>query len=210
MVKAFLLKEFVGQGFWKPVAAGKKNQHNTVVFRFGKPKCRLRWFLLHKGVSIPLLCSGKHHLKQFKIITMKTTVKIWVIAIVAGLSACKNQDDVQPSQNNNSGNSQITGKVWKVDYFGERGEDETHKFNGYTFRFFPENVVAISSPDGAFEGAWNISNSTGSNRFYLNATGNYQMTEISDDWLIVENSSTLIWLGDDNPQSAGTLRFVVQ
>lgn len=137
---------------------------------------------------------------------MKTTVQILLLACVVWLSSCKKSDDVQPSTNN----TQIADQIWKVGYFGDSGKDETHKFTGYTFRFLENSKISIDSPEGKFEGSWNMTGNSGSGRFYINTSGNYQLTEINDDWLIVESSSTILWLGDDNPESAETLKFVRQ
>jgi len=141
---------------------------------------------------------------------MRITMKILALAVIVSAAACKKTNDAQPSQNSSGNNSLMTGQVWKVGYFGDNGKDETYKFNGYTIQFLENKVVTINAPGGSFEGTWNIANDSGLNRFYLSASGNYPMTEINDDWLIVETSSTLIWLGDDNPDKTKTLKFVSQ
>lgn len=141
---------------------------------------------------------------------MKTTIKLFLIALTIGLASCSKSNDDNPSNNNNNSN-QVTGN-WTVTYYFDSGKDETSDYNGYTFDFASSGVLTAMNSQSTFTGTWRISDrssddDSSSNKLVIAITGNKYMDDLQDDWLIVSISDNEIRLMDDNISSAEELRF---
>jgi len=141
---------------------------------------------------------------------MKTTAKLFLLALTISLVSCSKSNDDNPSNNNNN-NNQVAG-TWTVTYYFDSGKDETSDYNGYSFDFASNGVLTSTHSSGSFTGTWRIGDNSSdddssSNKLVINITGNKYMDDLQDDWLIVKITDTEIWLQDDNPASAEELRF---
>ncbi len=141
---------------------------------------------------------------------MKTTIKLFLIALTIGLASCSKSNDDNPSNNNNNSN-QVTGN-WTVTYYFDSGKDETSDYNGYTFDFASSGVLTALNGQSTFTGTWRIGDrssddDSSSNKLVITITGNKYMDDLQDDWLIVSISDNEIRLMDDNISSAEELRF---
>jgi hypothetical protein len=141
---------------------------------------------------------------------MKTSIKLFVLALAISLASCSKSNDDNPSDNNNV-NDQVSGN-WTVTYYYDSGKDETSDYSGYSFEFATDGTLTATHSTGTFAGTWRIGDSSSdddssSNRFVITITGNKRMDDLQDDWVIDSISDTEIRLRDDNPASAEELRF---
>ncbi len=145
---------------------------------------------------------------------MKTSIKLFLLALTISLASCSKSNDDNPSNNNNNSNNtteQVSGE-WKVTYYFDSGKDETHNYSGYTFTFNTGGQMQAVNGSGTYNGTWQLGDrssdyDSASNKFVINITGNKQMDDLQDDWLIVKITNTEIWLQDDNITSGEELRF---
>jgi hypothetical protein len=145
---------------------------------------------------------------------MKTSIKLFVLALAISLASCSKSNDDNPSNNNNNNsniNEQVSGN-WTVTYYFDSGKDETSDYSGYSFEFATDGTLTAIHSTGNFAGTWRIGDSSSdddssSNRFVITITGNKRMDDLQDDWVIDSISDTEIRLRDDNPASAEELRF---
>lgn len=143
---------------------------------------------------------------------MKTSIKLFLLALTVSVASCSKSNDDNPSNNNsNPTNEQVSGD-WKVTYYFDSGKDETHNYSGYTFSFNTGGQMQAINGSGTYNGTWHIGDrssddDSASNKFIINITGNKQMEDLQDDWLIEMITDTEIRLKDDNPASAEELRF---
>lgn len=151
---------------------------------------------------------------------MKTLAHILVLSLVITSAACSKTDDAKtPSALSSTAKQEIIADTWQVSSYIDNGKDETSKFSGYSFTFSENGILTATNSGTTFTGTWLIgSDHSGSddsshqsgddNKLIINITGNYQMDELSDDFLIGSISETEIVLSDDNPLKIKELRFI--
>lgn len=118
-----------------------------------------------------------------------------------GLAACNPDDD--------SNANPVTGNPpqgkWTVTYFWDKVKDETGKFSGYTFEFQSGGIFSAVKGTQTWTGTW--SHNSSSTKLIINITGNDALDELTDDWLILENTDNIIKLKDDNEEHLEELHF---
>jgi len=143
---------------------------------------------------------------------MRTSIKLFLLALTISLASCSKSNDDNPSNNNsNNKNDQVTGN-WTVTYYFDSGKDETSDYSGYSFDFASTGVLTATHSSGTYTGTWRIGDSSSdddssSNKLVITISGNKAMDDLQDDWLINQITDSEIRLMDDNPESAEELRF---
>ena len=140
---------------------------------------------------------------------MKTTAKLFLLALTISLVSCSKSDDTNPSSNSKT--DQVSGN-WTVTYYLDSGKNETSDFSGYSFAFNTGDVLRASNGSNTYTGTWRIGDSSGnddstSNKLVIMITGNKAMDNLQHDWLIVKLTDSEIWLKDDNVSSNEELHF---
>jgi hypothetical protein len=116
------------------------------------------------------------------------------IFIIAFISSCTKDNSVEPSG------------VFKVANYIDSGKDETADFNGYTFDFQAGGKFVAKFSTKTVVGTWNENSS--SKKLDIKISGEQKLDDISDEWLIVEKTSTSIKLKDDNSSSNEEIHLV--
>ncbi len=129
-----------------------------------------------------------------KTIYMKT--KIFAIFLLTTLlfSCTKTSVDI-------SNNVDLTNGTWRVSFYWDQ-KDETSNFSAYSFMFLSGGTFMAHTSTGAITGTWSLS----SNKLIINFTDPI-LSELNDDWLITEKTTTSIKLKDDNPAQDDQLHF---
>jgi hypothetical protein len=140
---------------------------------------------------------------------MKTTVKLFLIALTISLVSCSKSNDTNPSSTNKT--DQVSGN-WTVTYYLDSGKDETSDFSGYTFEFNSGDVLKATNTLNTYTGTWTIGDrssddDSSSNKLVITIAGNKAMDNLQHDWLIVKLTDTEIWLKDDNVSSNEEIHF---
>lgn len=91
---------------------------------------------------------------------------------------------------------------WRIHYYWDE-KDETSDFTGYTFDFQSNGVVKATKGAVIVNGTW----SETSTKFIIDFGTDPILSEINDDWLKIEKTSTFIKLKDDNPAQDDELHF---
>ena len=143
---------------------------------------------------------------------MKTKLKILALVSLVSILACSRSSDDNPSPASGTERAEKVTGEWVVSYYLDSGKDETYHYNGYTFTFSADGMLQATNSSQDFSGAWRIGDSSSdddssSNRFVITITGNKQMEDLSDDWVILVIADNEISLKDDNPESMEELRF---
>lgn len=150
---------------------------------------------------------------------MKTTTQLLALVLIATSTACSKADDSASTANQSATLKQeIITDTWIVSSYIDKGKNETSEYNGYTFTFSDNGTLTANTSGMTFTGTWRIgSNHNGSddsgnqsdddNKLIITISGNYQMDELNDDFLIVSISASEIVLKDDNLTKIKELRF---
>jgi major membrane immunogen (membrane-anchored lipoprotein) len=136
---------------------------------------------------------------------MKTIKKQTILTLsvfVAILIGCTNKNDDSLSTDKTNGT--ITQGNWKVEYFNDSGSDETYKFNGYTFTFGSNGTLTATNGSVTQTGTWSTGNDDSQVKLYLTFSGASPFDEITDDWHVTEQSSSIIKLEDVSGGNGGT------
>ena len=136
---------------------------------------------------------------------MKTIKKqtIFTLSIfVAILVGCTNKND--DSLTTDSTNGTITQGTWKIGYFNDSGSDETNKFNGYSFTFGSNGTISAINGSVTQTETWSTGNDDSQLKLYLTFSDVSPFNEISDDWHVLEQTSSSIKLEDVSGGNGGT------
>jgi hypothetical protein len=109
------------------------------------------------------------------------------------LFGCSNDDDNNPPAPDGN---------WKVVYYWDE-KDETSDFSSYSFVFNSNGTVSATNGGIIVTGIWSES----STKFTLNFGADPLLSELNDDWLKIERTSSSIKLKDDNPAQDDQLYF---
>lgn len=151
---------------------------------------------------------------------MKTLAHILVLGLIMTTAACSKSDDTAaPASLTTAAKQDIITDTWVVGSYIDNGKDETYRYTGYSFVFADNGTLTASIDGTTFTGTWMIgsddsgSDDSGSDpgndsKLIITITGNYQMDELTDDFLISGISATEILLKDDNLTKIKELRFV--
>lgn len=135
--------------------------------------------------------------------------------VALGVLSCSGDDS--PSTTNTNGNVTEVVNIakagtWKITSFVEDGKDETQHFAGYAFTFGANNVLTAVGGVATYNGTWSVTkdnssdddNSTSDVDFNIGFLSPETFTDLSDDWDIMEKTSTKIKLIDVSGGNGGT------
>lgn len=102
-------------------------------------------------------------------------------------------------------NTVITTGTWYVSYFYEEGDgDETSDFIGHTFTFYTNGSTTAVKVGSTIDGSWTTYTDSGFNYLELVYDGSDPVSEIEEDWKIIEFTETLIRLKHESGGGGGT------
>ncbi|MPM09441.1 hypothetical protein SDC9_55758 [bioreactor metagenome] len=114
--------------------------------------------------------------------------------------SCSRDDSVQVANRINEGS-------WKITYYYDKDHDETADYSGLTFDFNDDGSVTATNSSSSYQGTWSTGNDDSSDKLYLTFGNPDLLMEISDDWIILDQSSSKIELKDDSDSGTELLTF---
>jgi hypothetical protein len=91
--------------------------------------------------------------------------------------------------------SVITSGTWRVTYYFD-DEEETADYQGYVFTFNANNTITVVKNAITYTGTWSFYEDDGVAIFEINFSDS-ELSELADDWELLEFSNTLVELKDD-------------
>jgi hypothetical protein len=106
----------------------------------------------------------------------------------------------------------ISQGTWRITLFDEDGNDHTNNFNGYNFTFADSNVLTAENGTNTYTGFWSVTsddssdddNPSGDIDFNILFSSPANFSELSEDWHILERTSTKIRLRHISGGNGGT------
>jgi hypothetical protein len=126
-------------------------------------------------------------------------LSIILVAHTLLFATCSKKDDVVSV--GTGGN--ITGS-WRVSFYWDNTKDETSKFSGYSFTFNSNGQLTAVKGSTTVTGSWT---ETGT-KLIIDFGANPVLSDMNDDWLKTEKTTTSIKVKDDNPARDERLEFV--
>jgi hypothetical protein len=164
----------------------------------------LRFKINTRSIYYPPWYDAHDLKKSQKFSIMKTLKKqTWMMLLVTLmiLAGCTNKSDDNATPDNTG--SQISTGTWKVSNYIDSGEDETHKFNEYTFVFENNGSITATHSSGSQSGTWSKGNDDSQLKLYLTFGNVSPLDELNDDWHIIEQNATTIELEDVSGGNGG-------
>jgi hypothetical protein len=134
-----------------------------------------------------------------------------VLFIITTASTCSNDDSSSSSVNSsNSVISIVNNGTWRITYYYDTDHEETATFSGYDFTFGVNNALTATNGTNTYSGTWSISDSNSNDDslsdldFNIAFATPVEFEGLSDDWEIVEKSSSIIKLRDISGGNGGT------
>jgi len=132
-------------------------------------------------------------------------------AIILMLSSCTKEKVSQPVSQQSSLTSDdalqsgevvteaVTAGTYVVLRFIDSGDDQTAKFNGYTFQFQADHdLIATTRSGKVFIGSWRLN--AAETRMTINISGNAALKDLDDDnWRVVKLTNQRISLAKPGP-----------
>jgi hypothetical protein len=144
---------------------------------------------------------------------IKFSLVLAMLFVLTTSSMCSN-DDNGPNQSANNPEAVVNivnNGTWRITYYYDTDTDETTSFTGYNFTFGANNVLTALNGTTTYTGAWSVTDSNSSNDdsisdldFNIDFSSPAQFLELSDDWEIIEKSTTVIKLKDVSGGNGGT------
>ena len=135
--------------------------------------------------------------KNFKIIC---NVIVLILVVSSNLS-CNNCDDASTSNKINSANAIIVNAnngSWRISYYWNDNQDKTALFDGYLFKFMPNNIINTNNTINTFDGNWSVidnnanSNSLSDIIFKISFNNPSSFKELTNDWIFIEKTTSVL------------------
>ena len=104
----------------------------------------------------------------------------------------------------------MTSGKWQITYFFDTDEEETDKFDDYTFQFLPSGSLVANDGPASVAGAWSVTDRKRSDDdpedvdFNISFGTSPLLDELTDDWEIISASGTRIELQHISGGNGGT------
>jgi hypothetical protein len=141
---------------------------------------------------------------------IKFSLVIAMLFILTTSSMCSSDDNPTSSNNNPDDVINIVNNgTWRITYYYDTDHEETTNFNGYNFTFGASNVLTASNGTNNYTGSWSVTDSNSNDDnisdldFNIAFTAPVQFEELTDDWEIIEKSTTVIRLKDVSGGNGG-------
>jgi len=146
---------------------------------------------------------------------MKKTINLGMVLMLSLAlmsSTCSSDDDDGNSNDNSALIADVENTVesgnWEITYYFD-STDETSDYNGYAFTFDPNGTLTATNGTNTYAGTWSVTDSSSSSssddvdfNIFFSAPPDFE--ELSDDWDIIQYSSTKIELIDVSGGNGGT------
>lgn len=141
---------------------------------------------------------------------IKFSLVIAMLFVLTTSSMCSSDDNPSPSNNNPEDVINIVNNgTWRITYYYDTDQEETSNFNGYNFTFGASNVLTATNGTNNYNGSWSVTDSNSNDDsisdldFNISFTAPVQFEELTDDWEIIEKSTTEIRLKDVSGGNGG-------
>ncbi|MCZ8198209.1 MAG: hypothetical protein O9267_11440 [Flavobacterium sp.] len=143
---------------------------------------------------------------------IKFSLVIAMLFVLTTSSMCSNDDDnPNPTVNNPADVINILNNgTWRITFYYDTDQEETTNFNGYNFTFGASNALTASNGTNNYTGTWSVTDINSNDDsisdldFNITFSSPSQFEELTDDWEIIEKSTTVIKLKDVSGGNGGT------
>jgi hypothetical protein len=129
----------------------------------------------------------------------KILLAIFVFSVL--LVSCSKDD---PVSNDDSLNTSKLSGNWQVTYYWDSDKDETYKFSGNTFTFASSGSISVVASSNTYTGTWTTGSDDSQTKLYLTFGSPDYLSDISDDWHVIEQTDNKIRLEDVSGGNGGT------
>jgi hypothetical protein len=137
---------------------------------------------------------------------------IVLLLVTVFFLSCSSDDSNSNGTNSiSSVTSIVASGTWKITYYFDTDKEETSNFSGYNFTFGSNGVLTATNGTLTQTGTWSVtdSNSNDDNSisdldFNIAFASPATFNELTDDWEIIERTSTVIKLKDVSGGNGGT------
>ncbi len=141
---------------------------------------------------------------------MKTFFML-TFGILLGLASCsKTSTSISGVHTTTNIINAVNTGTWKITYFMDKDEDKTSNFSGYNFTFGASNALTATNGVNNYSGTWSVTDSNSDDDsiddldFNISFSAPVDFTDLTDDWEVMEHTSTKIKMKDVSGGSGET------
>jgi hypothetical protein len=124
---------------------------------------------------------------------MKNTLFVLSMGIAIFFAGCKKDNSPSNITATNVSGTASTGS-WHVTYFLDDNSDHTADLAGFVFGFSSSHVLTAIKADSTITGSWSAGNDDSKVKLVLSFVSPSLFEELSEDWQVIELTSTKIRL----------------
>jgi hypothetical protein len=104
----------------------------------------------------------------------------------------------------------VTSGKWQITYFFDTDQEQTDKFQDYTFQFLPSGSLVANDGPASVSGSWSVTDRRSSNDdsedvdFNISFATSPLLDELTDDWEVISATGTRIELQHVSGGNGGT------
>jgi hypothetical protein len=137
---------------------------------------------------------------------------IVLLLVTVFFLSCSSDDSNSNGTNSiSSVTSVVASGTWKITYYFDTDKEETSNFSGYNFTFGSNGVLTATNGTLTQTGTWSVTDSNSNDDdsisdldFNIAFASPTTFNELTDDWEIIERTSTVIKLKDVSGGNGGT------
>ena len=118
--------------------------------------------------------------------------------------ACSKDDDNSSSITPDNVSNTVTSGTWRITYYWDTDHEETSNYSGYSFTFATGGVLTAVKTGSTVTGTWSTGTDDSKTELVIWFASPAVFVEISDDWEVIEKTSTKIRLQDVSGGNGGT------
>ena len=118
--------------------------------------------------------------------------------------ACSKDDDNSSSITPDNVSNTVTSGTWRITYYWDTDHEETSSYSGYSFTFATGGVLTAVKTGSTVTGTWSTGTDDSKTELVIGFASPASFVELSDDWEVIENTSTKIRLQDVSGGNGGT------
>jgi hypothetical protein len=133
-----------------------------------------------------------------------------LLVLTMVLFSCSNSSSTTPTPAPSTNTTNVQKGNWKITLYTKKGIDETNSFTAYTFTFNSTGGISATNGTKTVSGTWADGTDDSKTELIFDFGTTSPFDELSEDWTIIENTSTKLNLQHVSGGNGGTSQLTFE